>query len=101
MTNATMEMSRAKDTSVVEPEKLPDVSAVQYENLPADMDAAVERIRALEMALEDMSRAAEIAQYSGQFEIVGSFIETSFALLETKIKPVEKEAQDMKITIIG
>ena len=74
---------------------------VKLENLPTDLDAAIERIKFLEIALEDLSRASEIAQYSGQFELLVSFRNTAEDLLRTKIKPVEEDPAEMKITIIG
>lgn len=76
-------------------------STVRYENLPTDLDAAIERIKFLEIALEDLSRASEIAQYSGQFELLGSFRNTAEELLRTKIRPAEADPTEMNITIIS
>ena len=81
----------------------PDIfgNRIKYENLPETLEAAIDRIKTLEIALEDLSRASEIAQYSGQLEVMGSFREAADALLATKIKQAEADPTEMKITIVS
>lgn len=96
-------MSKASDTSVVDKEKMPDMVYTndQLTNLPETLDAAIARIMALEMSLDDLARASDIARYSGQFEVLDSFIASANEILETKIGVKEQEPTEMKITIIS
>jgi hypothetical protein len=70
-------------------------------NVPATLEEAIARLRAVETALDDLNRAAEIAQYSGQFEIMGSFRAIADELLVTKITVDHSTPTEMNITIIG
>ena len=72
-----------------------------YLNAPADLDEAIQRIMDVEMRLEDLARAAEIASITRQFEILEGFVASANECLVNKItidRPIPDEP--MKITII-
>ena len=98
-------MSGVKDTTVVDPDNLPNQDMFEPPekllNLPETLEAAIERIRALETALDDLNRASEIAQYSGQFEVLTSFRSVADDLLATKITVEIGDPTEMNITIIS
>jgi hypothetical protein len=99
-------MARAPEgTTVVDPDKLPGKNifepAEKLLNLPETLEAAIERIRALETALDDLNRASEIAQYSGQFEVLTSFRAVADEILVNKITVDHSAPTEMNITIIG
>ena len=91
-----------KDTTFADPSKAPgvEIPTDKLLNLPLDLATAIERMRALETALDDLSRASEIAQYSGQFEVLNSFRAIADDLLLNKIMVDHSEATEMNITII-
>lgn len=100
-------MARApKGTTVVDPKDMPvdDKSLFgpkeKLLNVPETLEDAIARVRALEVALDDLSRASEIAQYSGQFEVLTSFRDVADALLVTKITVDHSEPTEMNITIV-
>lgn len=99
-------MTRAPaGTTVVDPNKLPDQNPFEPPekllNLPETLEAAIERIRALETALDDLNRASEIAQYSGQFEVLTSFRSVADDLLATKITVDNSAPSEMNIVMVG
>jgi hypothetical protein len=99
------EMARApKGTTVVNPDALPEQNIFEFGekllNLPETLEAAIERIRALETALDDLNRASEIAQYSGQFEILGSFRDVADAILVNKITVDHSKPAEMNIVMV-
>jgi hypothetical protein len=100
-------MARApKGTTVVDPTSMPsdeDMFSPKEKllNLPTTLEEAISRIRAVETALDDLNRASEIAQYSGQFEILGSFRDVADAILATKITVDHSKPTEMNITIVG
>lgn len=58
------------------------------------------RLLAREQALDDLARAFEIAQYSGQYQLVESFRNTANEQLEDRlIMPAAGENEDLKIRI--
>lgn len=80
--------------------ELPVPPGPEYKNAPEDLSSAIQRIMDLEMALEDLSRAIEIAVISRQFELVDGFRARADEMLQTKITIVEPERGPMKITVI-
>jgi hypothetical protein len=83
-------------------DKLDDIQlpVPEYKNAPEDIESAIQRIMALETALEDLSRAIEIAVISRQFELVDGFRSRADEMLQNKITVVEPERGPMKITIL-
>lgn len=72
----------------------------EYKNAPADLESAIQHIMTLEMALEDLARAVEIATISRQFNLIEGFMSRANKLLVNKIiieQPIDNE---FKLTII-
>lgn len=73
----------------------------KYLNAPADLDSAITRIMEVEMRLEDLARACEIAEFSNNYQMLRGFREIAEESLVNKItidRPIPEEK--MKITII-
>jgi hypothetical protein len=90
----------ASTTSVADKD-LPPVLAPKFVNAPDTVEDAIKRIMELEMRLEDLSRAAEIAQITRQFEMLDSFKMAADDCLKTKIEIKQPSAEDFKITIVS
>ena len=58
-----------------------------------------QRIWILERALDDLSRAAEIAQYSGQYSVIDTYRNEAEELLKDRIVVPEGEQAEMKIRL--
>jgi hypothetical protein len=87
-------------TSVPESE-LPKQPEVILHNAPETLEAAIQRIMEVEMKLEDLSRASEIATITRQFEILESFKREADECLEKKIVIEQPgSGEDMKLTVI-
>ena len=69
-------------------------------NAPADLDSAVSRIQELETALDDLSRAMEIALITKQFDLVNGFRDSAEEILQTKIIVEHPNLGPMKIAIV-
>lgn len=84
-------------------EKLKDLKLAQekYLNAPETLEEAIQRIMEVEMRLEDLARAVEIAEITGQLNMVEGFRREADECLKTKItidRPIPTET--MKITLI-
>ena len=89
----------ASTTSV--PEKdIPKAPEPILHNAPENLEDAIKRILELEMRLEDLSRASEIASITRQFEILDSFKREADDCLEKKIVIEQPSTADMKLTVI-
>lgn len=89
------------DTTAVPEKELPQMPQPILHNAPETLEAAIERIMELEMKLEDLSRASEIASITRQFEILDSFKREADECLEKKIVIEQPNSgQDMKLTVI-
>jgi hypothetical protein len=64
------------------------------------VDAQQRRIWQLELALDDLARACEIAQYSQQYNLTETFREAANALLEDRLTVPEQEQTPLKVQII-
>jgi hypothetical protein len=70
------------------------------ENAPADYFTAVKRIMEIEMRLEDLARAAELAEITGQINMIESFRKQAEESLQNKMT-IKREANgDMKLTVV-
>ena len=88
-------------TTVVAEKDIPALPQPVYHNAPETLEAAIERIMEVEMRLEDLSRASEIAGITRQFEILDSFKREADECLEKKIVIEQPSSgQDMKLTVI-
>ena len=71
------------------------------DNAPEDYFGAVKRIMELEMRLEDLSRAVEIAEITGQLNLVSGFRTAADECLLDKKMTIKREPNgDMKLTVI-
>ena len=73
---------------------------VKFINAPKDLDTAIERIMELEMRLEDLVRACEIATITRQIEMIDSFDSTANDTLAKKIIIDQPTVEDLKLTVI-
>lgn len=58
------------------------------------------RLWQTEQALDDLSRATEIAQYSKNYDVVGSFRDAAEDLLKDRLSLPEHDLSDYKVTIV-
>lgn len=77
-----------------------DAPEIKLENAPETLEDAVRRIMRLEMALDDLARATEIAQFSKQYHLAETYIREAEELLETRIIVPEVEQGDFNLTVI-
>lgn len=77
-----------------------EVPEIKLENAPETLEDAIQRIMRLEMCLDDLSRAAEIAQFSKQYHLTETYIREAEELLEARIIVPEEEQGDFKLTVI-
>jgi hypothetical protein len=87
-------------TSEVADKDLPKVMEVVYVNAPTTIDEAIARILELEMRLEDLSRATEIASMTGQYNILDGFRGSADESLKLKIVIEQPDFGDLKLTVI-
>lgn len=88
-----------KDSTSVKQSDIPELN-VTYTNAPEDLESAVQRILKAEMLLEDLARAAEIAQITGQWNLLGSFVEQANDYLAGKIQIEQPDHGPMKIQVV-
>jgi hypothetical protein len=89
------------NTTAVPEKDLPPAPEVKLVNAPEDLETAIKRIMALEMALEDISRAAEIVSITGQLSILDSFKRAADTALESKIQIEQPDMnENFKLTVI-
>lgn len=91
-------MSTNNTTSVSEKD-LP-VPEVTYVNAPTTIGESVKRLLEVEMILEDLSRAVEIAQITGQFNLVEGFRYAADEYLKGKIQIEQPDMGEFKVTIV-
>ena len=73
---------------------------VKFINAPKDLDTAIARIMELEMRLEDLVRACEIAAITRQMEMIDSFADVANGALANKIIMDHPTVEDLKLTVI-
>jgi hypothetical protein len=86
-------------TTAVNEKDLP-VPEAKIVGAPETLELAVDRIMELEMRLEDLVRACEIASITRQLEMVDSFAMAAQESLKSKIQIEQPTAEDLKITVI-
>ena len=62
-------------------------------NAPETLEAAIERIQALEQALDNVCYGLEISEFTGKYDHVKPYVQEAFVLLETRIP---HQDQDVK-----
>lgn len=73
---------------------------VKLENAPETMDAAIERIRLLEQALDDVCYTMEIASVTGDYSHARPYVSNGLELLHDRIVEIEPDAPEMRVTIV-
>ena len=87
-------------TTQVAEKDLPPAPEVKLINAPETLEDAIKRIMEVEMRLEDLSRACEIAVITRQFEIVETFTQSANESLINKIVMEQPSLDDFKLTVI-
>lgn len=87
------------DTTSENPETSGMIQPI-YHNAPEDMDAAIQRILELELRLEDLHRAAEIAVAVRDFTLIEGQMPEADKALATKIVVEYPGAGAPPITVI-
>lgn len=87
-------------TTQVENKDLPTMSEVTYLGAPETLEDAVQRLLQVEMLLEDLCRAAEIAAITRNLDVLESFKRAADDYLQEKIKIQQPDYGPMKITVI-
>jgi len=95
-----MNVLNSVNTTAVDQKDIPALPTPTYHNAPEDVPSAIQRIMELEMRLEDLSRAVEIAQITRQFEILEGFKSQADECLQSKIVIEQPDYGPMKITVL-
>jgi hypothetical protein len=85
--------------TAVDEKDIPKLEPI-FHGAPDTVEQAIERIMELEMRLEDLSRACEIAGITGQLEIVAAFRDQAEECLTRKITIEQPSAENLKITVV-
>jgi hypothetical protein len=93
-------MSNKSTTTEVSEEELLKKYLPTYVNAPEDLEQARDRILEVEMALEDLARAVEIAQVTNNLSMLDSFRQTAESVLQSKIEIVQPDQSDMKLNVV-
>jgi hypothetical protein len=88
------------DNTAVDKRDLPADRKPIHHNAPADMEQAIARIMELEMRLEDLVRATEIAEASAQWHIIGGFRLDADSALKNKITVEYPQSDEPNITVV-
>lgn len=86
--------------TAVQEKDLPAVPEVVYVNAPETIGDAVKRILELEMRLEDLSRAIEIATITRQIDMLDVFKNEADETLKSKIVIQQPDMGEFKVTIL-
>jgi hypothetical protein len=86
-------------TTTVDEKDLPNL-APTYENAPETVEEAVQRLLRVEMILEDLSRAVEIASITRQMDMLDGFKQTADDYLTGKIQIVQPDGGDLNLTVV-
>jgi len=87
------------DSTKVDEQDIPELEPT-YVNAPEDLEASIQRILKAEMILEDLVRAAEIAQASGQWYLMESFIQEATNYLLGKIRIEQPDFGPIKLQVV-
>ena len=89
------------NNTAVDEKDIPKLPEPTYHNAPETVESAIVRIMELEMRLEDLSRAVEIAAITRQFEILEGFKSQADECLQNKITIEQPgSGEDMKLTVV-
>ena len=87
------------NTTAVDEKDIPSLEPI-YHNSPETLEDAVQRLLKVEMLLEDLSRATEIASITRQFEILDGFKRSADEYLLGKITIEQPTSEDLKLTVV-
>jgi hypothetical protein len=87
-------------TTQVDKKDLPDTPQIKLINAPDTVEDALKRIMELEMILEDLSRACEIASMTQQFDMIESFRLSAEQTLAGKIQIEQPTFDNFKLTVV-
>ena len=87
------------NNTAVDEKDIPKLEPV-YHNVPETLEDAIQRIMQVEMLLEDLSRATEIATITRQFEILDGFKRSADDYLEGKITIEQPTSEDLTLTVV-
>lgn len=62
-------------------------------NAPETLEAAIERIQALEQALDNVCYGLEISEFTGKYDHVKPYVQEAFVLLETRIPHLDQDVK--------
>lgn len=100
MTTQTSPSNELLDDMRMTPEQEMEHIKENTENAPKDYFTAVKRIMELEMRLEDLSRSAEIAEITGQINMIESFRKAADESLQNKMTIKRDVTGDMNLTVV-
>lgn len=89
----------AMESTQVAQQDMPSLEPT-YVNAPDDLDQAVDRILHVEMLLEDLVRATEIAQITNQWHMLDSFVSQANDYLAQKIQIQQPDFGPMHIQVV-
>jgi hypothetical protein len=89
-----------KGTTDVAEKDLGQSLSPTYVNAPDELTDAVQRLLQVEMLLEDLSRAIEIASVMRNIDMLDSFKQSADTYLQGKIQIKQPDNGPMKITIV-
>lgn len=104
LNKADAEACECGESHEAEPKMTPEeelaATKQAIENAPESYLDAVKRIMEVEMRLEDLSRAVEIAEITGQINLVEGFRKAADESLEKKITMKRENTGDLNITVV-
>ena len=77
-----------------------EIPEAVLKNAPDTLDAAIERIRIIEQALDDVCYTMDIAKVTGNYDHARPYVDRGLELLVDRIVEIEPDAPEMKITIV-
>lgn len=101
MTAQTEVSNELLDEMRMTPEQEMEHIKENTENAPKDYFSAVKRIMEIEMRLEDLARAAEIAEVTGQLNLIEGFRKAAEETLADKKMSIKRgPTGDMNLTVV-
>lgn len=76
------------------------VTEVKLENAPETLEAAIERIQALEQALDNVCYGLEISEFTGKYDHVKPYVTEAFELLKTRIPHRDQDQGAFNATVV-
>lgn len=77
-----------------------ELPEVKLENAPETLEAAIERIQALEQALDNVCYGLEISEFTGKYDHVKPYVVEAFELLKTRIPHQDQDQGAFNATVV-